>query len=238
MAAEVHKKTKTSSLFFRGAGYFVGSIQFDLLLSEEHSLEAEVSNHPIENGANVSDHVRNLPRKGSLSGLVTNFPMTLAGSLPTDFMEKVAAIGPQSIVESFTSQYGYRPNKGPTAADFEALPRPENRAMDTWGLFKQLMAAKLPVIIITGLEKYEDVIVTKVSTLRDTDTGDALKFSVEFQAIEFVTLTTQEITTTTMPIPSTGAKPKVSKGKVGGKVKNLPKPVLQNGRVTAMQVTQ
>lgn len=213
--------TKPTSLFYRTSGYFVDSIQFDLLVSEDHSLEASVTEHPIENGATVNDHIRSLPRKGSLTGLVTNYPLKGAPKLPEWFMEKLGSMS-KNYLDTLGAQYGFRRETGPTAADFEALPRPENRAMNTWTLFKDLMAAKTPVSIITSLEeKYKDVVVTKVSTSRSSSTGDALEFRVDFQEVQFVTLTEVALTSTTSPLNlSTAANkqaaPKVKKGKVGG----------------------
>jgi hypothetical protein len=217
---------KTASLFFKEEGYFVGSIQFDLILSENHALESQVTEHPIENGATVADHIRELPRKGSLSGLVTNFPLKTTASLPTAFMEKVAALGNQNYLESFAAQYGYRRSLGPTQADYDALERPANRAFDAWTAFKALMAARTPVVISTGLEKYYDAVITKVETSRESGTGDALTFRVEFQQIKIVTLTEVEITTTTKPLnlataTNRQASPKASKGKTGGTEKPI-----------------
>lgn len=216
---------KSSSLFYKQEGYFVGAITFDLILSEKHALEAEVTSHPIETGAVISDHVRNLPRKGSLNGLVTNHPLNGVASgiidAPSErFMSKVNALGGgflEGLAALNPATALLAPKPTMTSADYAQLLRPQNRAANAWELFKQLMEARQPVIISTGLEKYQDVLVTKVETSRDKDTGDALKFQVEFQAIDFVTLSTVEVTTTTMPLPSTGNKPKVSKGKVGGK---------------------
>lgn len=217
---------KTASLFFKDEGYFVGSVQFDLILSENHSLEAQVTEHPIENGATVADHIRELPRKGSLSGLVTNFPLKTTATLPSEFLEKIAAMGNGNYLESFAAQYGYRRDPGPSQADYDALERPRNRAFDAWTLFKDLMAARSPVTISTGLEKYYDAVITKVSTDRESSTGDALTFRVEFQQIKLVTLTEVEITTTTKPLnlataTNRQASPKASKGKTGGKEKPL-----------------
>lgn len=218
-------KTRSSSLFYKQEGYFVGSISFDLLISENLTLESEVTNHPIETGANVSDHVRNLPRKGSLVGLVTNHPLDalttlVVDPLPRAFLDKVGSLGGTFLqnvaaLNPLTALLAPRPTM--SESDYSILTQPQNRALNTLQLFKQLRDAKQPVIISTGLDKYQDVIVTKVSTSRDKDTGDALKFSVEFTEIEFRTLSTVEVTTTTQPIPASGQKPKVSKGKVGGK---------------------
>lgn len=214
---------QTSSLFYKEEGYFVGSIVFDLLMGEEHSMEAEVSQHPVENGATVSDHIRNLPRKGSLTGFVTNHPLNKTYTLPQSFMEKLAPAGLfQNYAAGIAGNYGIRKPTGPTQADFAALQRPTNRAANTWELFKTLMAAKQPVVISTGLEKYRDVVVTKVATRRSSSTGDALEFDVEFQEIQFVTLAEVAITTTSKPLNlSTDANkqgtPTAKKGKVGGK---------------------
>lgn len=212
--------TKPTSLFYRTSGYFVDSIQFDLIVSEDHSIESTVTEHPVENGATVNDHVRNLPRKGSLTGLVTNYPLKGAPALPQWFLDKLGSMS-RNYLDTMAAQYGIRRETGPTAADFEALPRPENRAANTWTLFKDLMSRKTPVSIITGLEKYTDVVVTKVSTSRSSSTGDALEFRVEFQEIQFVTLTEVALTSTTSPLnlstpANKQAAPKVKKGKVGG----------------------
>jgi len=212
--------TKPTSLFYRTSGYFVDSIQFDLLVSEDHSLEASVTEHPVENGATVNDHIRSLPRKGSLTGLVTNYPLKGAPALPQWFLDKLAGMS-RNYLDTLGAQYGIRSNTGPTAEDFADLARPQNRAMNTWLIFKALMADRVPVTIITGLEKYTDVVVTRVSTSRSSSTGDALEFRVEFQEIQFVTLTEVALTSTTSPLnlgtdANKQAAPKVRKGKVGG----------------------
>ena len=221
-----------SSLFYKAEGYYVGAVQFDILTGESHSIECQVTEHPVENGATVPDHVRLMPRKGSVSGLVTNSPLgNKAAKLPDDFLQKMYDAGKRNFVESLVAgqlaPLGSKVGKqGPTAADFAALPRPVNRAADTWELFKALMASGQPVVISTGLEKYKDVVVTKVSTDRDKNTGDALEFRVEFQEIQFVTLKEVAITTTTKPLnlstdANKQASPKVSKGKTGGKAKGI-----------------
>lgn len=216
------KEAKSSSLFFKNEGYFVGAIKFDLIVSENHSIEAQVTEHPIEDGSVVSDHIRELPRKGSLSGLVTNYPLEKDFyQLPTSFYEKLSALGNQHFLESFVAQYGYKPNKGPTKADYEALERPKNRAFDTWTAFKALMAARTPVTISTGLEKYYTAVVTKVETSRESSTGDALTFHVEFQEIRVVQLKEVDVIISTKPLnlktaTNRQASPKASKGKIGG----------------------
>lgn len=59
------------------ANLTIGTIWIDVSLSETHTLTAEVSEHPVEDGSNISDNVRPAPRTVQLEGLVTNHPTEL-----------------------------------------------------------------------------------------------------------------------------------------------------------------
>lgn len=59
------------------ANLTIGTIWIDVSISETHSLTAEVSEHPVEDGSNISDNVRAQPRTVQLEGLVTNHPTEL-----------------------------------------------------------------------------------------------------------------------------------------------------------------
>lgn len=239
---------RTSSLFYKAEGYFVGSVKFDLLISESHSIEAQVTQHPLENGAVVSDHVRVLPRKGSLVGFVTNHPLKPpTDPLPEWFLEKVHALGNPGILESLSRVYGGvagslgAGSKGLTDADFANLPRLRtNRALNTWDLLKRLVEAREPVTISTGMEKPENVIVTKVSTSHDAKDGESLRFQVEFQQITIVALTEVEVLAVTKPLDPTQGTAKANKGKVGGKqITGTRKPVYSyNGAVQTTEISQ
>lgn len=63
------------SLFYRrfDKPYAVGDIKLDLILTESHALSSTVSEHPVEEGANISDHIQQNLRVGKLTGLVSNF---------------------------------------------------------------------------------------------------------------------------------------------------------------------
>ena len=69
------------SLFYRlfNKPNAVGSVQLDLILSEQHALTSTVSEHPVEEGETVSDHIQQNLRTGSLKGLVSNFSVQAGG---------------------------------------------------------------------------------------------------------------------------------------------------------------
>lgn len=56
------------------ANLTIGTIWIDVSISEKHQLSAEVSDHPVEDGSNISDNVRPQPRVVQIDGLVTNHP--------------------------------------------------------------------------------------------------------------------------------------------------------------------
>ncbi len=63
-----------ASLFFKGLGiYGAGEISFDLVLSENHNFDSEVTTHPVEDGSEISDHIQNELIKGDITGLITNY---------------------------------------------------------------------------------------------------------------------------------------------------------------------
>lgn len=57
------------------ANLTIGTIWIDVSISEKHSVGAEVSDHPVERGTNIADHIRPTPRTVQIEGLVTNHPI-------------------------------------------------------------------------------------------------------------------------------------------------------------------
>jgi hypothetical protein len=53
----------------------LSALELDAVLSEQHDFESEVTEHPVESGANVSDHIRNKPATLKLECVVSNTPI-------------------------------------------------------------------------------------------------------------------------------------------------------------------
>lgn len=56
----------------------IGRHLIDAAISEEESLESEVTEYPVESGAVITDHVRNKPRRLDLEFVVSDTPIGLA----------------------------------------------------------------------------------------------------------------------------------------------------------------
>jgi hypothetical protein len=55
----------------------IGDVWIDVSVRESHEVTADVTRHPVEEGTDISDHIRPEPRTISIEGLVTNHPLEL-----------------------------------------------------------------------------------------------------------------------------------------------------------------
>lgn len=58
----------------------IASIWIDVTIREQHNKSAETTRHPVEEGSDITDHVRLMPNQIQIEGLVTNQPIELPGS--------------------------------------------------------------------------------------------------------------------------------------------------------------
>lgn len=190
------------------------SVQFGIILEEAHSLESNISEHPVQDGSPITDHIQNLLRKGSLKALVSN----------------------HSIIR------GFDPQPPPEASSWNgvgSLTRPtfrvRNVALETWEQLKAVWKAKQLVTIVCVMETYTNVAIKSISTIRNGDTGDGQEFDITFQEVRIVQIGKTTIVVNVNPSTSTGKKvaKKENVGKkateeVGGNAGGVVKP-------TAMQ---
>lgn len=164
--------TIPARLFYRKEGYSVGDLKLDLILEENHAVDAAVTTHPVQDGSQVADHVYKLLRTGSLRALVSNWSINddstrqgLENKTPEEIQAKA-----QQIMKSGL----------------------KNRAKEAWTTLKGMVGTK--VTITTALEVYTDVIITHIDTPRDENTGEALDFVLEFTEYKEVKLREDRVT--------------------------------------------
>ena len=163
------------SLFYRADGWSVGEISLDLILTETHSLNAVVTQHPVQDGSTISDHITILPRSGTMRVLVSNFSLSTAEGDARTAWDEIYAQG---------------------EAAQKTLP---NRAEEAWKKLKDLVKTRELVKVVTSLEVYEDVALTRVETTRDGDTGDALEIDIDYEQVTKVKLKETKVTIQVQP---------------------------------------
>lgn len=156
-------------LFYRKEGYSVGGVSLDLILDENHSKSAEVTENPLQDGRAISDGIYVKLREGSLTGLVSNHSLKHT----------------EDIAEENRNAEGIL-----NIAQRQPL---KNRAAEAWNELKAVMDAKQTVTIVTALEVYENVAVTNIETTIDGESGDALAIRLTFKQVKTVQLVEDEV---------------------------------------------
>lgn len=75
----------------------VGEVAFDVSVSEVYKTDADVTDHPVEKGSNITDHIRARPLLLTLEGIISNTPVEFLASLR--FPPKRAEIGYFTLLE-------------------------------------------------------------------------------------------------------------------------------------------
>ena len=164
-------------LFYPKEGYKVGSVELDLILDEDHSKSAQVTENPLQDGRAISDGIFIELQEGSLTGLVTNHSVKIAE-------ERAKQLDLQTSEALLEEAENYQL---------------ENRAKQAWVDLKAVVDAKQTVTIVTSLEVYDNVAITNISTGRNGDSGDALEIKVSFRQILTVSLMEHEVTAQVQP---------------------------------------
>lgn len=156
--------TVQASLFFRDENFGLDDISFDLLIDESHSIEFDVADHAVENGATISDHVQERLRKVSVTGLFTNHPI---GEKRSGYVNEDDSVNREADSVSINGQ-----------------PMKDNRSRDfKLDQLKKLVRERKPVRLVTSLEVYEKMVVEELSYDRGPDDGESIKFTVKLREV-------------------------------------------------------
>jgi hypothetical protein len=195
-----------------------GAIVLDALIKEDYSADAEPTTHPVEDGADITDHVILRPRTLSIEGIVTETP--LGG-----FVDSLVNAGIQTVTSSIGQAISKRVGGGAFGA--AATSRVSGLAGKTLsglikgptdnrlnGVLQELRAvrdSRQPVTIVTGLTQYDSFILRSFTVSRDQTTGKSIRVSLSFQELLKATSKTVRV-----PVPKVkSAVSKVERGRQG-----------------------
>ena len=141
----------------------IGSVELDIILNESVTTSSTITENPVEQGADVSDHIITNAMSFSISGSVSDTPVKFLGGLLSG-------------------------NIGGIIGDLLGIEKPSVKA---WDKLLQLQAEKEPFDLITNLKTYENVVIESLTTLQDKDTSGILNFTATLK--EIILVGTQEI---------------------------------------------
>lgn len=164
-------------------------LYFDLAFSDQVVHSSEITKYPVEQGANVADHVRVQPVTITASVFVSNTPID---DLPDNSRAK------QVLMVPLTGSPLLK-NQGATVAQFTDTVFFDGDFIA--GTYAQLFALHDQHTILhvtTPIKNYDNMLLTKVTLARDKDTsGDGAKFELEFEQITIVS--SELVTSATLP---------------------------------------
>ena len=177
-----------SLLFNSKKGAIIGELECDATLREVHDYKNEVTEWPIEEGANISDHIRQAPDEVEINGFITNSPVKqtniqrlgqFVGSQTDPFI--AGAIGTAANVGGLV----YKNLKRPDSANQVELARDillgiSGRTVN--GSNHQ----PLLVDVVSGLRTYTQMAMISLSIQRDARTGEAMPFTARFKKVQKV----------------------------------------------------
>lgn len=134
----------------------IGTVQVDASISENHVLEADVTDHAVEEGSDISDHYRARNRSVQIEGIITDTP------LETTFPGQTAFKAVDDLIR------GNLPVKS------------------GWETFKRYFDEAEIIVISTSLDQYEDVVLSNFSATRNAKSGNALRFSCTARQMKIV----------------------------------------------------
>lgn len=155
------------------------ALELDVAENEGYEATAELSEHVVDRGANVADHIRRANGVITIEGTITNSPLR--------------ALAPTLDQRAVTTSIKLRAG----AVVVQAVPSPVDRVARCKELFAGLMESGALVKLTTGYDVAEDLAITRVHAERSAKIGDAVHVALEFKAVRFAT-----VQRTAAPVPT------------------------------------
>jgi hypothetical protein len=149
------------------------ALEIDASPSQGYEATAEVTEHPVEQGAPVTDHIRPNNPTITVEGVISNTPVTV----PTTQMQG-ARRAPTQVDLSVGGQT--------LQATLLRWSSAFDRVRECDQLLQHIVEAGIVVRLTTGLRVIEDLALTRYKVDKTRDTGDTLPVVLEFRRLRLV----------------------------------------------------
>jgi hypothetical protein len=154
---------KVQALLARAKPSKIENLPIDAVITQTISMENEVTDHPVEEGFNVTDHSRPLPDKLTMECIISNTP--------------VSADQQQRIVQSGSYQIT------------TTAPNPTDASAYSDNALKKIEALRTQgavFTVVTRRRTYDTMTIESIQIVDDAKTVDMLKFSISLKRIRVV----------------------------------------------------
>jgi hypothetical protein len=143
---------------FRESGTENDLIIFDATPNENHTRRATPTRNPVEQGADLTDHVRLQPKSYSAEVWISDSPISFLS---------IATTGISSITD-FTDR--------------------ASRSQAAFQTLEKLWSDRIPFDIVTRTYFYQNMIITSLTVPRNAQFGNVMRAQIVLEQIEIVTL--------------------------------------------------
>lgn len=186
-------------------------VRFDVITQETHTLTNDITEHPVESGANVTDHVRSQLDTIALEVFVSNAPISPESRFEFGLDDgNVAPLDLQPAAGAGTSLDKRLNGRSAIVLQFD---QPINFVAQTYNVLRFMKETAELVTVVTRLWDYDNMVIKDVTVPRTSAEGDGAKMTVTFKQVRLV-----ETKLVTAPTPTeVRGKASVDKGAKGGK---------------------
>lgn len=179
-----------TAFLYKIGGQNIGFLQLDATVNENHTRSSKITQNEIEDGSNVADNVVLENERFSIEGIISEAPFP--SSDIRDIALQVQNVGFSILDKAIGSiSGGLIPSAGATAKRVIALTQLEN-----------FWKNKIPFQVITGLKKYDNVLIQNMSIPVTAKDGKSLRFKVDCQVVKIVESRTVSVPESALKNPS------------------------------------
>ncbi len=144
------------SIFYPEAQSRLGELVVDGFVHETHTLASRITEHPIESGGSIVDHVDLGPFTLAIEGIISNTPMAMAGLVLFDSAKR--------YMDGSSNDFAVRA--------FEKI--------------EEMFRKREPLSIATSLKIYHSMVLETMNIERGGGAHDALRFSCTAKQVKLV----------------------------------------------------
>lgn len=166
-----------TSLFYRDHDFGLAMLPFDLLVDESHIIEFDVTEHAVENGANISDHITEKLRNVSVTGFFSNHSIK---DKKSGYVEDNGEISDE-----------------PDEIEVNGVTATDNSSYTRLKKLQEIARERKPVTLYTALEDFEleniAMVIEHIDYDRGPSDGESIKFIMKMREIRKAKIRTKSV---------------------------------------------
>lgn len=168
-----------------------GSLFFDVVTQESHTKSNTITEHPVEDGADITDHVRPNLVELDIEGFISNTPVYSADGTMSQITLDIpdpptppTLNGAINLIGKAIS--GLLGGNTQTVANVMTLGSAPNYVAQVESSLEELRTKAILVSVVCSSRTFENMLIESCEVQRDKDSGTGATFSIHFKEIRTI----------------------------------------------------